>query len=97
MHIVTILQTLGSQQKDITAVASLMLKLRSHLTDNQGAVKLNSSGLTTIEDQHKTLFERLGGQPAIDALVDGMYGRIFQDPQLDHYFVDTDKEKLKAR
>jgi hypothetical protein len=74
-----------------------MLKLRSHLTDNHGAVKPSSSGLTTIEDQHKTLFERLGGQAAIDALVDGMYGRIFQDSQLDHYFVDTDKDQVKAR
>lgn len=97
MHIVTILQTLGSQQKDITAVASLMLKLRSHLTDNQGAVKQKSSGLTTIDDQHKTQFERLGGQPAIDALVEGMYGRIFQDPQLDHYFLNADKDNVMAR
>ena len=93
----TILQTLGSQQKDITAVASLMLKLRSHLKDNQGAVCRDSSGFTTIDDHQKTLFERLGGQPAIDTLVDGMYGRIFRDPQLDHYFANTDKEKLKGR
>jgi hemoglobin len=74
-----------------------MLKLRSHLTDNQGAVKPNSSGLTSCDGQHKTLFERLGGQPAIDALVEGMYGRIFQDPQLDHYFLNADKDKVKAR
>jgi hemoglobin len=74
-----------------------MLKLRSHLTDNQGAVKPNISGLNSNDDQHKTLFERLGGQPAIDTLVEGMYGRIFQDPQLDHYFLNADKDKVKAR
>ena len=94
----TALQTLGSQPKDITAVASLMLKLRSQLTDNQVAVKLNNSGLATIDDQHKSLFERLGGQPTIDGLVDGMFGRILQDSRLHHYFLDTaDTEKQKAR
>ena len=42
-----------------------------------------------------TLYERLGGAPAIHAVVDGMYGKIFTDPDLADFFQKTDKEHQK--
>lgn len=39
-----------------------------------------------------TLYERLGGAPAIAAVVEGMYSGIFTDPDLVDFFRKTDKE-----
>ena len=35
---------------------------------------------------------RIGGEPAISALVDGMYEKIFNDPELSDFFKKTDKD-----
>ena len=43
-----------------------------------------------------TLYERLGGEPAITAVVDHMYVHIFSDPDLEDFFRKTDKEQQKA-
>lgn len=42
-----------------------------------------------------TLYERLGGAPAIHAVVEGMYVGIFNDPDLADFFRKTDKEHQK--
>lgn len=42
-----------------------------------------------------TLYERLGGADAINAVVDGMYVKIFTDPDLTDFFRKTDKEHQK--
>jgi truncated hemoglobin YjbI len=42
-----------------------------------------------------TLYERLGGEPAIQAVVDGMYSKIFVDPELEDFFRKTDKDHQK--
>lgn len=42
-----------------------------------------------------TLYERLGGQPAIHAVVEGMYKGIFNDPDLIDFFRKTDKQVQK--
>ena len=42
-----------------------------------------------------TLFEKLGGAAAIDAVVELMYQKIFVDPELSDFFRKTDKEKQK--
>lgn len=42
-----------------------------------------------------TLYERLGGQPAIHAVVEGMYSKIFTDPDLEDFFRKTDKDHQK--
>ncbi len=39
-----------------------------------------------------TLYERLGGEAAIQAVVDGMYAKIFYDPELSDFFRKTDKD-----
>eukprot|EP00347_Sterkiella_histriomuscorum_P023939 403332861 len=43
-----------------------------------------------------TLFERLGGAPAIDAVVEHMYAHIFTDSDLIDFFRKTDKDHQKA-
>ncbi len=43
-----------------------------------------------------TLYERLGGEAAITAVVDGMYNKIFYDPELADFFRKTDKDHQKA-
>jgi hemoglobin len=43
----------------------------------------------------KTLYERIGGQPAVDATVDEMYVRILGDPTLAPFFTDTDMVQQK--
>ena len=45
--------------------------------------------------KNATLYERLGGAPAINAVVEGMYEKIFNDPKLSDFFRKTDKEKQK--
>ena len=42
-----------------------------------------------------TLYERLGGEPAIHAVIEGMYQKIFNDPELSDFFRKTDKDKQK--
>jgi truncated hemoglobin YjbI len=42
-----------------------------------------------------SLYERLGGAQVIDLVVEGMYAKIFVDPDLADFFRKTDKTKLK--
>lgn len=42
-----------------------------------------------------TLYERLGGQEAIDAVVDEFYDRVLADEDLQPYFAETDTEALR--
>ena len=43
-----------------------------------------------------SLYERLGGEPAIQAVVDGMYAKIFTDAELTDFFKKTNKDHQKA-
>ena len=43
----------------------------------------------------ETLYERLGGQDAIDAVVDEFYDRVLADDDLQSYFAETDTEELR--
>jgi hemoglobin len=46
--------------------------------------------------EDNTLFARLGGQPAINAVVDEFVETTGSDPRISQYFTNVDKEKLKA-
>lgn len=43
-----------------------------------------------------TLYEALGGEEAIEAVVDRFYERVLTDDQLAGYFEDTDVDELRA-
>lgn len=43
-----------------------------------------------------TLFERLGGEPAVNVAVERFYERMLADPMLAPFFEDVPMERLKA-
>lgn len=43
----------------------------------------------------ETLFDRIGGQPAVNDMVDEFYGRVLADPELRPFFDETSVDKLK--
>ena len=42
-----------------------------------------------IEYKIKTIYEQLGGEPAIEAAVDIFYGKVLADPELMGFFSET--------
>ena len=46
--------------------------------------------LSCTDQKPPSLYERLGGPTAIAAVVDGMYVKIFNDPELSDFFKKTD-------
>jgi len=50
--------------------------------------------MTTMAED--TLYERLGGAPAVDSAVDGFYARVVADEELAPYFARIDLAQLKA-
>ncbi len=48
-----------------------------------------------MNDQKPTLYERMGGAPALNQLVDEFYGRVLADPELKPFFAHASMEKLR--
>ena len=44
----------------------------------------------------ESIYERIGGAPAVSATVDELYGRVMADPDLAGYFAKTDMRRQKA-
>src|SRR5215471_17762639 len=44
-----------------------------------------------------TLFERLGGAPAVDAAVDIFYRKVLTDDRISHFFEDVDMDRQAAK
>jgi hemoglobin len=42
-----------------------------------------------------TVYDQIGGAPAVSAAVDGLYERILADPVLSHWFTATDMSRQK--
>jgi hemoglobin len=42
-----------------------------------------------------SVYDQIGGKPAVSAAVDGLYARLLADPALAPYFADTDMERQK--
>ena len=42
-----------------------------------------------------TLFERLGGEPAVEAAVEKFYTRIMEDSRINHFFAGIDMKKQR--
>ncbi len=43
-----------------------------------------------------TLFDQLGGAPAVDLAVDKFYERVLQDDRIKHFFTNVDMVKQRA-
>jgi hemoglobin len=50
---------------------------------------------TTMAPPPKSLYDRLGGQPAITAVVDDFVGNVAADPRINELFARTDIARLK--
>src|SRR5690349_8851565 len=61
--------------------------------DGSGTTDKGGGGATTAKGG--TLFERLGGMPAIKAVVEEFVNRTTTDPRIKHRFFNTDAENLK--
>lgn len=48
-----------------------------------------------MTDTTTTIFDRIGGEPAVEAVVDLFYGKVLADPDLSGYFAGTDLGRLK--
>jgi methyl-accepting chemotaxis protein len=59
--------------------------------------KTSAAPATTEAAQTPSLFERLGGVPAIKLAVEQFYERVLADPELAPFFADTNMAWLKAR
>jgi hemoglobin len=51
---------------------------------------------TSTGHDDRSLYARVGGQPAVAAAVDGLYDRILADPELRPYFEGVGIERLKG-
>jgi hemoglobin len=49
-----------------------------------------------MSEEKPTLYERLGGDEAIDEAIFGFYRRVFADPELSPFFEGVEAERLKA-
>jgi hemoglobin len=58
------------------------------MTDQQNSKESNMS---------KALYERLGGEPAVNAAVDIFYRKVLNDYRINRFFNDVDMEKQAAK
>ena len=56
-----------------------------------------SAAQAQAQMMQKTLYERLGGQPAIVAVVDDFVGNVAKDKRINKFFAHTDIANLKAK
>ena len=47
------------------------------------------------EQPSKSIYERIGGQPVIDQLIDEFYSRVIADPLLAPFFLQASMDKLR--
>ncbi len=45
----------------------------------------------------RSVYDGLGGQPGVEALVDELLVRIVDDARINHFFVDTDLERFREK
>lgn len=61
------------------------------------AISLAAAALPArAQMMQKSLYERLGGQPAIVAVVDDFVGNVAGDKRINHFFAHTDIAHLKS-
>ncbi len=53
--------------------------------------------MTEAKEEAQTLFEKLGGEAAVDAAVDIFYRRVLSDYRINRFFDNVDMEKQAAK
>ena len=96
-----------SRRPSLSSVFSKVIgvkKSKSGLIGSEGSSRCPFANFaaTTADDastdkhDSKLLLDRIGGEAALDAAVDGLYDRLIVDPKLAEYFVGVPMETLKA-
>ncbi|MBM4201819.1 MAG: group 1 truncated hemoglobin [Gammaproteobacteria bacterium] len=49
------------------------------------------------DESHRSLYENLGGEPAVDAAVDIFYRKVLTDDRISGFFDDVDMERQAAK
>jgi hemoglobin len=52
---------------------------------------------SAAEQAEPSIYESIGGEPALAAVVDDFYARVLADPQLSGFFAGTNMPRLKGR
>lgn len=65
------------------------------MTDNAEGTSSMANHASTDQISLPTDYERIGGAPAVSAVVDQFYQRLLEDPTLNHFFTHTDLPRLK--
>ena len=63
---------------------------------SMGLVWTAGAGVATASAQ-KSLYERLGGQEAIVAVVEDFVGNVAADKRINHFFSNADPKRVKAK
>lgn len=87
----------GAMALDTTEETMNTVIRKSALTTLLGAVLLLGAcqNMNTMQMQQKSLYDRLGGQPAITAVVDDFVGNVAGDGRINRLFARTDIARLK--
>jgi hemoglobin len=54
-------------------------------------------GNTMPQSKEKSLYEQLGGEPAMSAAVELFYRKVLSDDRISHFFEDVDMERQAAK
>ena len=60
-------------------------------------IAITGASQAQAQTMDKSLYERLGGQPAIVAVVDDFVGNVAKDKRINGFFAHTDLTNLKAK
>jgi hemoglobin len=52
---------------------------------------------TNVADKKSSLYEQIGGEPAMEAAVDLFYRKVLSDERISHFFEDVDMERQAAK
>ena len=78
-------------------IALLVAVLLCACASSKPAEKTDSSATGAGGTAGKTLFERLGGKPAIEAVIDDFLGRVSQDERINAAFAGAHLPRLRQR
>jgi hemoglobin len=80
----------SNSKRDIATWSKKLKELNPNIQPKN--LDLKDMQVNFNDKRYQTLFERLGGFDAINAVVEGMYQKIFSDPDLADFFRKTNKE-----
>ena len=53
--------------------------------------------MSDVAEQQRSLYEQIGGEPAMSAAVELFYRKVLSDERISHFFEDVDMERQAAK